>query len=125
MEHWLDTTLEEARTILIEFCKENDIPNGRNLARRIQSFARDPQSRSRAPLTEFELFVAVDALGDHGGDSDDEMEILFQFVRWSWWSVKFKELPPGEGLKSAREVEAEVFHRRKRHIGERLKPSDN
>lgn len=122
--HWLDEVLMEAREILVNFCKENDIPKGRELADRVLHFARDPQG-IHEPISEFDLFVCVDALGDHVEGRDDEIEILFQFIRWNWWSVKFGSAAPGETFKRPREIEADAFHRQTPPITDALEPSDN
>lgn len=121
LNHWLDEVLDEARTILLDFCDDNGVAGGRGIAKSVLDFARDPAK----PITEFALFVAVDALGDHQSAADTEMDILFQFLRWAWWAVKFRELPKGQTLKRPHEVESEFFRRRKPGSADNLRPSDN
>ncbi len=124
---WLDETLAEASRILTDFCNENGIPQGRRLAARVVNFAKNPQRSllecDDDPLSELELFVCVDALGDY--QDDDELKMLFEFLRWTWWIVKIQELPSDEVPRRPHEIEEGAFNRPAPSIKDKAKPSEN
>jgi hypothetical protein len=123
---WFEDALKEVREIITEFASEEGIPGGRTIARRIVEFARNPERFDEDPLTEFELFVAVDALGDYGDDPDEPYDIVFQFLRWTWLALKVREpLEAGQRLMTPREIEEAAFHRPRRPLTDRIDPSPN